>query len=78
MGSFWVSQTKETQTMASATIEQPPTITLTLTLEEARAILLVINEYFEEIEYDEEKMTDELMEVSGALESLPLRLSKYS
>jgi len=64
--------------MASATIEQPPTITLTLTLEEARAILLVINEYFEEIEYDEEKMTDELMEVSGALESLPLRLSKYS
>tara|TARA_R100000234_G_scaffold62535_3_gene37962 strand:- start:6366 stop:6560 length:195 start_codon:yes stop_codon:yes gene_type:complete len=64
--------------MASATIKQPPTITLTLTLEEAKAILFVINEYFEEIEYDQEKMTDELMEVSGALESLPLRLSKYS
>ena len=64
--------------MASATIKQSPTITLTLTPEEAKAILFVINEYFEGIEYDEEKMTDELMEVSGALEALPLRLSNFS
>ena len=64
--------------MASATIGQSPTITLTLTPEEAKALLLLINEYFEEIEYDEDKMTDELIAVSGALEVLPLRLSNQS
>tara|TARA_R110000824_G_scaffold186291_1_gene367573 strand:- start:448 stop:639 length:192 start_codon:yes stop_codon:yes gene_type:complete len=63
--------------MAKASVKESP-ITLTLTPEEAKALLLLINEYFESIEWDGDKMSDELVEISGALEALPLRLGKTS
>tara|TARA_R100001594_G_C3967258_1_gene246915 strand:- start:45 stop:266 length:222 start_codon:yes stop_codon:yes gene_type:complete len=64
--------------MANAAIEQSPTITLTLNLQETKALLFLINEHFKEVEWDDERMLDELVEISGALEALPLRLSNYS